>query len=307
MFYERYGELNVKKPQESFNNLYNAKNNQESFNKLYEKSKKLKKRKKLKIMVITIIVMLSLIILSFLPYIIDKIKILNLSKQFKKDIQTNIVEKYNLCNEIKIEGQYNNILTVYMDNNMDNLEYEEKEKIIKEISSKANSKFEQYINNMDKRKNLIKSTCNISVYINQNCYKYDINKEVIKKNDKDYSLKIYLKEFILEKIKDNSYDVFLDNIEDEKELKNISSMTDIKKCKNEILYLSALEAYNNDDFKKAIEEFNLISGNYKDKKKYLENSKLYKKLQGTWYGTATVKSVGITGLNIIMMLVTNGL
>lgn len=259
-----------------------------------------KQKPRNKKIIVALIIISIVIILAIFPIIINNIKLSNLKNELQLNIEKNTIHKYEYCNNITLEGYYNDIVSITMHENFDDLNYEEKEKVILEINSNINNEFKNYIT---KRSELEKSieinnmSCKIDIYINDDCYKFNTNTKTITKNDKEYNLLINLKEQINNKIQDIGYKTYLDNITDTDSLKNIISLENITECKKEIIYLSASKLYKDGYFEDAVNQFNKIDGDYKEKNNYLKNCEILNSIQGT-FRASYIKLIVINKWNI---------
>lgn len=273
-----------------------AKNYEEIFKDCCTQESKPQNKKRL-----ILIIVIILLILSFSsPFIIKNIKLFSLKNELKLSVEKNTIQKYKYCNNIMFEGNYNDIVKVTMNETFDELNYEEKEKIIVEINSNINDEFNTYITKRSKIEENITTEnriCKIAIYVNNDCYKYNHISKTITKNDEKYNILTDLKEQIAIKIKDDSYNSYLDNITDSDSLKNIISLENIDECKKEIIYLSAIKLYEDGYFENAMNEFNKIEGEYKEKNNYIKNSEILNSIQGT-YRASYIKLIVINKWNI---------
>ena len=216
--------------------------------------------------ILLFLIIISPILILILIFVIQKNKLYEIEKNFYSRIEEVTIKKYECCDDFIINEDNNFSVEINMNENFNNLNYEEKEKIIKELNSNINTEFHDYLDRVSK----IDENCNISnlfcktyFYLGNDCYEYDSDKNIIKKNGNKYNLIISLREEILDKIKDTGYAIYLDNVTNTNSLKNILSIKNTDEYKKEILYLSAIALYDGDNFEKAIERFtrNMVRSN----------------------------------------------
>lgn len=235
--------------------------------------------------ILTILIFSVCIVIICLPVIIQNIKFYIAKKEFSSQIDEYTINKYEYCSSKTINGKYNCSIKINMNENFNNLDYEEQEKIIIEITNSINSKFQDYLDECEQIKDsieLIHASCKTLVYCNDDYYEYDIVTGKMQKNGNRYNLEMNLKENILDNINDENYQVYLGNITDINSLKEILSIKDLNECKNEILYLSAVKSYSDGNFEDTINKLNKIDSEYKKKKEYLRKTELAQKIQGTY-------------------------
>ena len=231
---------------------------------------------------IFILVIVIIISLFFIPSIVQNIDLSIKKSEFKSNVKSLTIDKYEYCKSLTMEGVYNNIITIKTDNNFDKLNYKDMEKIIIDIANNISSKFDEYLSKTNQKSNILNDkSCTIIFNTDNNSYKYNTALKSIKRNNDDYNLRIYLKEAIQNKISDTSYNTYLNNINNTDTLEELLSIDNISDCKNELIYLSAVSYYKSDNFEDAIEEFKSL-GEYKDSNKYMLESEIYSQLQGTW-------------------------
>lgn len=230
------------------------------------------------------IIVILLIIAS--PFIYNFVKYNKYKNEFKTTIINLTVRKYDLCSKIEIDGENCTQINVFMKDEFNDLNYNEKSSIISAISRDIRAEHELYLNKINTKY----SYCNIFIYSTNDYYQYYESTSAIKKNGNEYNQSVDLKEKISRKIDDSTYEKYLDQITSISYLESILATTTTDDCKKEILYSLALNDYNLKNYDKSLEMFKNIDSSYKDVSDYIFILSIYKDLQGTWQGSATLYS-----------------
>lgn len=253
--------------------------------------KKLEREKIKEIGIICVCFVIIIIILFFIfrEPVMRQVYRHKLLKKVKIEVLENI--EYSTC---KINGKYYNELILKVKDDFEDYEYSKKEETIRNIENKFNKEFKENekkiidTDDSEYRYDSVKGLTETKTILITKENKYESGK-TLKRNDKEYSEKDYLKEKIIEQLQDtnseevkNSIDILNTTNYEKEKLNSIFNILDIKEKCNEIIYQSA-KIYENNNYKKSIELYQKIPG-YKDSNDSIEKINKEHEIDGEWYG-----------------------
>lgn len=236
-----------------------------------------------------ILILLLIFIVIMLIIFINPIKILVYKNELKNDIKTKVLSNCEFYEKLYFKGKFNNLIHIEMNSEFNNLEYKKQEELIKNITNEIENIYIMYQAKVVQINNKItvdeNNRMGVFIHVENDIYRY---RAEITKNGATYNEKTSLVEKLAKKINNSNIESkdtlinYLKNMSDIDSLKNISNIDNMDECKNEIIYLSAINLYKNGHFKDAISRFNKLESDYKEKNTYLKNAETLDKLQGTY-------------------------
>lgn len=235
-------------------------------------------------------IIISVICVLFLTVIFIKpIKLEIYKLNYNKEIKDYLKSSCKYYNKSEMFSDYGLTLKIYMKENFGNLDFEEQERIIKNISKNCKYSYDTYKKKCSEIKEEVKKM-NGDIYIYVNDYNYCItfgSSNIYKNGDKTqvYGVKENLRERILERLskipynqdlKDNTIKYYLNSINDIEMLKELLKIENYEELRKETIYQYLKLCCSKKEYSDSID--NYFRGEileYKDSKTLLEKMENY--------------------------------